>query len=744
MYDIKKRRMVVYGGFSNEWLDDIWALDVSQIVGPSYSIERIEPARGPISGKIPVIVYGKGFHEGPRKWRLLFKVGNKWEEAAEVNRISNTELEVLTPNFRKYGPRAVDVYIKEGEDLVSVTKTQFSFFVDTMCEKSCAYGPGIHTVQNAGEDTIFIINARDEDGNNRTSGRDQWRVKILDKVTKEEIPHNIVDSDTGNYDVHYVVDRCTTVVIDVMIDDSEGVTKHLNGFPCEVSFEEPTEETKGLNSLEGNLIVTYIKEKTDEIQLFIAEKNKALNIEERSDYISNVHTLLDVKQNFNKVIEKQKEYERTLDQLYEYIVRLTHKKELKGYDSKIKESQKEWVKISKHADKLKKDLENIIKSEGEKNNQNIQNFEEELKTDFKNLTNEAFTKFETGTEVAYAGLEQFNIKIERRGTELEYFQNLANGFDEEHITMGCKAQYEKMTINYNSMRELWDHIKLTLTRFNEIYNMPFKEANTDNIEDTYRDLNKKFGLIKNVKDFPVSKTFKGILNAWPGFIQNLNNLKEKYFNNRHWDMLVKEVQKPDFDFKNDKMTVREVWDLKMEVYQEAVDDIFERSKQEFKMDTALDKYEEYYKTVEFDYAETKSYKDIKLITFNDDAFNALEEQVLQVYNFNNNRFKDFLEEKINSWLNLLNLMTQVIENLKYAQTKWSFLEKMFVQAPEVKKELGVKAEEFVKYDELMKEILRTGMSTPNVRKFCEMPQLNEKLKTLKDAFDDAEDYLNRN
>jgi hypothetical protein len=44
----------------------------------------------------------------------------------------------------------------------------------------------------------------------------------------------------------------------------------------------------------------------------------------------------------------------------------------------------------------------------------------------------------------------------------------------------------------------------------------------------------------------------------------------------------------------------------------------------------------------------------------------------------------------------------------------------------------------------MKEILRTGMSTPNVRKFCEIPQLNDKLKTLKDAFDDAEDYLNRN
>lgn len=56
--------------------------------------------------------------------------------------------------------------------------------------------------------------------------------------------------------------------------------------------------------------------------------------------------------------------------------------------------------------------------------------------------------------------------------------------------------------------------------------MRFVDADTTDIEDKYRALNKTFGLIKNVKDFPVSKTFKSILNTWPGFIQNLNNLKE--------------------------------------------------------------------------------------------------------------------------------------------------------------------------------------------------------------------------
>lgn len=69
---------------------------------------------------------------------------------------------------------------------------------------------------------------------------------------------------------------------------------------------------------------------------------------------------------------------------------------------------------------------------------------------------------------------------------------------------------------------------------------------------------------------------------------------------------------------------------------------------------------------------------------------------------------------------------------------------MFVQSPEVKKELGNKAVEFVKYDELMKEILKLGMNNSNVRKFCSQEGLKNKLKTLCEAFDDAEDYLNRN
>jgi hypothetical protein len=54
------------------------------------------------------------------------------------------------------------------------------------------------------------------------------------------------------------------------------------------------------------------------------------------------------------------------------------------------------------------------------------------------------------------------------GTELEQNQQLANGFDDDNATNGCRVLYEKMQVNYKSMTELWNHVKLSLTNFNEI------------------------------------------------------------------------------------------------------------------------------------------------------------------------------------------------------------------------------------------------------------------------------------
>lgn len=45
-YDENNRRLVVFGGWYNGWLNDLYTLDVSKIVGPSYAITSIDPPLG--------------------------------------------------------------------------------------------------------------------------------------------------------------------------------------------------------------------------------------------------------------------------------------------------------------------------------------------------------------------------------------------------------------------------------------------------------------------------------------------------------------------------------------------------------------------------------------------------------------------------------------------------------------------------------------------------------------------------
>ena len=49
-YDTRDKRLIVYGGWNNGWKDDMYALNVSKIVGPSYAILSSEPALGQLSG----------------------------------------------------------------------------------------------------------------------------------------------------------------------------------------------------------------------------------------------------------------------------------------------------------------------------------------------------------------------------------------------------------------------------------------------------------------------------------------------------------------------------------------------------------------------------------------------------------------------------------------------------------------------------------------------------------------------
>jgi len=113
-YDYANSRLLVFGGWNNGWLNDLHALAVNKIVGPSYAITDIDPPLGQLTGGVPVNIKGQGFKD--QSIKVYFTVGKTATDVPTKNTldvtgvfVSETEITAVTPNFEQFGPKECTV-----------------------------------------------------------------------------------------------------------------------------------------------------------------------------------------------------------------------------------------------------------------------------------------------------------------------------------------------------------------------------------------------------------------------------------------------------------------------------------------------------------------------------------------------------------------------------------------------------------------------------------------------------------
>jgi len=224
-YD-QKSKLILYGGWNNGWFDDLYTLNVAKIVGPSYAIISSDPALGQVSGNDELVIKGRGFQD--QNIRVFFTCGEKpvdnpTKQTLDVPGVyvDETTITCITPNFEAFGPKGCVMQLQiSGEDLTT-TWIPFQFFLNTRANKSLAFGPGLLENVCAGEPVEFMIVARNDLNENRSSGRDKFEVKVQrelpvpeDKVDDpeykpefQEIEVEIKDTGDGTYACKYVVEE---------------------------------------------------------------------------------------------------------------------------------------------------------------------------------------------------------------------------------------------------------------------------------------------------------------------------------------------------------------------------------------------------------------------------------------------------------------------------------------------------------------------------------------------------------
>lgn len=227
----------------------------------------------------------------------------------------------MTPDFSLFGEKrecVVQMEIQGGD--MTTTYVNYSFFLDTQPEKTLCYGPGILKDMSIHEPVEFIIQARNEHEENRTSGRDDFMVTVTTRPRNEdeqpkEIPCEIKDTNDGKYFVKYHVEEECDVDIMVKYQDGKGKWQTVRGAPYTASFNS-TSDAK-FNSLTGPMMLKNVQETIAETKSKFEKTSEGAKTGNKD--LSDVKVLIGVKDCVEHVQTQAKPITLSLDQMYESL-----------------------------------------------------------------------------------------------------------------------------------------------------------------------------------------------------------------------------------------------------------------------------------------------------------------------------------------------------------------------------------------------------------------------------------------
>ena len=718
-YDERERRLIVFGGWNNGWLNDLYTLDVSKIVGPSYAITSIDPPLGQISGGVEIKIKGVGF--GANNIQVYFTPGNqptmyvsKQALTTVGNWVSETELTAVTPDFSVFGEKreAVVQLTISGGDLTT-TYVNYSFFLDTQPDKTLCYGPGIMQDCSTHDDVKFIIQARNENEENRTSGRDHFQVTITTKDDPpREVPCEIEDTDDGKYYVKYRIEHECEVDIRVQYQDGKGKWNDIRGSPYTASFT-PEADAK-VNSLTGPTMVKYIQEQIAKVKQNFEETTEGAKLADKD--LSEVKTLIGVKDCVEHVQNETKTITLGLDQLHESLQYLSQNGVSKDKEAKqVRKLFEEWTQLKKIARETSKEIQPLVENESKKNMTTITKFEESLKTYISDLKKRDFYKYDTGKAQASETLVAVQSEIDGFKKSLSDLEFTAGKFEHPDAITNSKQQIEVIEVELEAMNSLWGHIGTCQDIFDENLTTTWLQTNSDDMEEVVKKLQKQ---LKEMKVDKRCNTYTGILEEikrWIVFLPLVGQLRDQSMRDRHWDAIRDKV-KTDFQI-NDQLLLKNIWDLQLTKIAEDVEEITDQAVQEARMEKQLKAIAEFWKDIKFDFSRYKN-TDVQMLRLSEENFEALEENQTVVTAMFSSRYLATFEDTVNMWNKNLAGIAEVVLLCGEVQRTWSFLENLFIHSEEVKKELPKQSEAFIQIDLDVKRILADGYAKQIALDFC--------------------------
>ena len=729
------KSLVIFGGWNNEWYGDVYGLCVSTIVGPSYSVTSIEPNMGRISGNQEVKIFGSKLNNGTiTVYFILTGINPPKVKAQLATWVSENELSLSTPHFMEIGAKDVEVRIKIDNEELSTNPVKFSVYLDTVAEKSIFFGPACIDGGVAGVPTSFYIRARNEQNENRISGRDSFLVQILSSSLEEIGPINIIDLKNGMYKVEFTAPHKEKYKISVSLKD-ENRTFNLRNSPITVNFDGEDNTT---NEIFGSSMINkFVKENIENLE---HDMNKLIEqASTKGKKLNDVHVVIDIKSAIKEISQNEDKYDCKINQLAEYFnyFELDKKRLFKDFNSeRINHMFKTHEQMMKILRESKSEILPLINDQKERHIEILNHFSRNINEFGANIRSNGFaTNYFLGPQKAFEEIEKVTLKIHEYQTQLEKYDVIMKSLECPDETNSCFKTLENIKGEMKIVKVMWNFIGETLNIFEEFKETKWSELNATAMDEIIgQNLSKKQNQVKK-ETAPyagvMDKISKEII-TWKKLLPLITSLRSDSIKERHWDEIKKSINHPDLKI-DESLKLKLFYDLKIYEKSEEIGEIAEKAQSEDKMGKKLSEISNNWSKISYLEKEYARVPGVKLLDMNEDDYAILEDNMQQIQTMSRNRHKAHFEKEIDKWKSELNMVNDVHVALSESQKTWSFLESLFIGSDEIKKELPEDTDRFVQIDKEVKEILKRGFQTKSILKFS-VSKIEEKslLVWLKD------------
>ncbi|KPA83847.1 putative dynein heavy chain [Leptomonas pyrrhocoris] len=250
------------------------------------------------------------------------------------------------------------------------------------------------------------------------------------------------------------------------------------------------------------------------------------------------------------------------------------------------------------------------------------------------------------------------------------------------------------------------------------------ERMLEDIESTRREV---MQLRKDMEQLDVWQQLKEDIELIKRILPIIDDLRTPAIRPRHWEQLKVQLD-TEFDLDDEKsFCLQRLMDAHVESQAEFISNMAVAAREELKIETDLEKISLFWEEAVLIIEPYLGYHKIAAV---EDINTALAEHLMMLSSMKMSRFVDNFRPRVVQWEQLLSQVADTIEGLLGVQTKWMYLESIFVGSEDIKRKLVAESKKFDSIHGQWLAIIARLITDPNVVRSTRRDSLLEQLNSM--------------